>query len=194
MKYPALILNAVLLILVGVLFYLHFSSGKNHPKVESAQVSDKSSSNFKIGYFEWDSVIAHFDLFKEMQNEYNQRDEANTREKMKMRQTYQNRINSYNQKRLSQVESEAATNEIKKLEQDITDRMQKLDADLQEMQFRKTNEVKNKIESFLKDYNKTRGYSFVLAYEPNFIFYRDTTYNVTNDLINGLNALYPKKK
>lgn len=194
MKNATLLFNAVLLVLVGVLFYLHFTSRKETPVFQFNQPSTHAPGNFKIGYFEWDSVIAHFDLFKEMQNEYNIRDEANAKEKMRMRQMYQSRVNIYSQKVLSQVESENATKEIKKLEQDITSQMQKLDADLQELQFRKTNEVNSKIESFLKEYNKTKGYSFVLAYEPNFIFYRDTTYNVTSDLIVGLNKLYPKKK
>jgi outer membrane protein len=194
MKNAALILNAVLLVLVGVLFYLHFSSHKTADTRVQGNQQPQQNNGFKIGYFEWDSVIAHFDLFKEMQNEYNQKDEANAKRKMQMRQDYQNLINKYSQRDLSQVESEMATREIKKKEQEITNEMQRLDASLQELQFRKTNEVNSKIEAFLKDYNKTKGYSFVLAYEPNFIFYRDTSYNVTNDLINGLNKLYPKKK
>jgi len=193
MKNAALILNAVLLVLVGVLFYLHFSSHKDEPRVQNVQ-QQQQNTGFKIGYFEWDSVIAHFDLFKEMQNEYNQQDEANAKRKMQMRQEYQNMINKYSQRELSQVESEMATREIKKKEQDITNEMQSLDAKLQDLQFRKTNEVNSKIAAFLKDYNKTKGYSYILAYEPNFIFYRDTTFNVTNDLIRGLNTQYPKKK
>ncbi|MFL5810819.1 MAG: OmpH family outer membrane protein [Flavisolibacter sp.] len=194
MKNAALILNAILLVLVGVLFYLHFSSHKDDSRVQNVQPQQQHNSGFKIGYFEWDSVIAHFDLFKEMQNEYNAKDESNAKRKMQMRQEYQNMINKYSQRELSQVESEMATKEIKKKEQEITNEMQTLDAGLQELQFRKTNEVNSKIETFLKEYNKTKGYSFVLAYEPNFIFYRDTSYNITNDLIRGLNAQFPKKK
>src|SRR5689334_22836091 len=119
MKNAALILNAILLVLVGVLFYLHFSSRKNEAQVQSVQ-QQHQNTGFKIGYFEWDSVIAHFDLFKEMQNEYNAKDESNAKRKMQMRQEYQNMINKYSQRDLSQVESEMATREIKKKEQEIT--------------------------------------------------------------------------
>lgn len=196
MKNAAFILNAVLLVAVGVLFYLHFSSSKK-TAVKQSQVNGvqtRVENGFKIGYFEWDSVTNSFALFKQMQEELNQRDESNAKEKMRLRQMYQNKINSYSQRELSQTESEAATQEIKSLEVDISNKMQKMDQDLQEIQMRKTNEIKSKIEDFLKEYNKDKGYSYILAYEPTIIFYRDTTLNITADLIKGLNEKYPRKK
>ena len=196
MKNAAIILNAVLLVAVGVLFYLHFSSRK---PAKTAGVVDRvavpgTASNFKIGYFEWDSVTSHFALFKQMQEELNRKDEGNAKEKNRLRQMYQNKINSYSQRELSQTESEAATQEIKSLEMQISSQMQKMDQDLQEVQMRKTNEIKLKIEDFLREYNKDRGYSYILAYEPTIIFFKDTIYNITPDLIKGLNEKYPRKK
>lgn len=195
MKNAALIVNAVLLVAVGVLFYLHFSSKTPVKKVAaSSRVETPGENNFKIGYFEWDSVTNQFGLFKQMQSELNKKDEGNSKEKMRLRQMYQNKINSYSQRELSQTESEAATQEIKNLEVQISNQMQKMDQDLQELQMRKTNEIKTKIEDFLKDYNKNKGYSYILAYEPTIIFFKDTMYNITADLIAGLNEKYPKKK
>jgi outer membrane protein len=55
-------------------------------------------------------------------------------------------------------------------------------------------DVKTKIENFLKEYNKTKGYSYILAYEPGIIYYRDSTLNITDDLVKGLNEQYSKKK
>src|SRR5215217_7704488 len=109
MKNTALIFNAVLLVLIGVLFYLHFSSKKQtSPKVESVQTRqfDSSNNKFRIGYFEWDSVANRFELFKAFQNEINQREENNERKKVSLRQQYQDRYNSYSRKQMSQTESE----------------------------------------------------------------------------------------
>ena len=58
---------------------------------------------------------------------------------------------------------------------------------------RKMQDVKAKVEIFLKEYNKNKRYSYILAYEPGFIFYRDSVYNITGDLLKGLNAEYKKK-
>ena len=47
---------------------------------------------------------------------------------------------------------------------------------------------------YLKDYNKQRNYSYIFAYDPSsFIYNKDTIYNITYDLIQGLNAAYKKE-
>ena len=196
MKNASLVLNIILFILVGVLFYLHFSSGNTKkPKVQSVQTSvGPADPSFRIGYFEWDSVTRRFELFKEMQNEINQREDGNEREKVRLRQQYQSRYNSYAQKQMSAVESEIATRDMKALETDISNQMQRMDAELQDYTVRKRKEVNSKIEDFLKEYTQNKNYSFIFANEPGLIFYRDTTYNITEDLINGLNAKYPPAK
>ena len=51
-----------------------------------------------------------------------------------------------------------------------------------------------KIEDYLKEYNKGKGYSYIFSSAPEFMYLKDTTYNITEDLINGLNKLYPKKQ
>jgi outer membrane protein len=58
---------------------------------------------------------------------------------------------------------------------------------------RKMKDVKNKIEEYLKTYNNEKGYSYIFAYEPGLFYYRDTMYDITNDVIKGLNDIYKKK-
>ena len=53
--------------------------------------------------------------------------------------------------------------------------------------------VKDKIEGFLKEYNASKGYSYIVAHEPGLFYFRDTTYNITKDVIKGLNELHQKK-
>ncbi|HYK54874.1 MAG TPA: hypothetical protein VEV15_00215, partial [Flavisolibacter sp.] len=67
MKNGLLILNIVLLILVGVLFYLHFSS-KNKPATPAKKVdvaSSNTGTDFRIAYFELDSVSNSFAMVKD---------------------------------------------------------------------------------------------------------------------------------
>jgi len=195
MKNAALILNAILLVAVAVLFYLHFSSKKpDHiAKASDTQVQSSADKTFKIGYFELDTLENNFLLFNDVKEEINQKNEANTREKMKMRQVYQDKVNSYQNKQLSQQESEAANTELRNMQEQMGNRAQMLDQDLQDFSMRKQKELRTKIEDFLKNYNKDKGFSFILSNEPNLIFYRDTVYNITADLVKGLNAIYKKK-
>ncbi len=59
---------------------------------------------------------------------------------------------------------------------------------------RKMKDVKTRIEDFLKEFNSRKGYSFILASDPGLFYYRDTAYNITRELITGLNQQYSKKK
>ena len=125
MKNAAIVLNAVLLVAVAVLFYLHFSPKKNTTGKEVQRiVAADSTSAFTIAYFEWDSMTSHFQLFKQLQEELNQREENITREKMRARERYQNKFNSY-PREMSQAQSEAATQELQTLEKNLTNQLQK---------------------------------------------------------------------
>jgi len=199
MKNAVYIVNGILLIAVGILFYLHFSEKKGSAVLDTSARENNSkgqgpANGFKIGYFEWDSIQSNFKQFKEMQDEILQKDDQNEKVKMQLRTKYQNAVNGYSQKQLSQVESEAAAKDLKNLEIEITNQMQSLDNELQDFRMRKQNEIKTKIEDFLNEYNKDKGYAFIFAYEPALIFYKDSAYNITKDLVKGLNEKYSSKK
>ena len=200
MKNGALIFNVVLLVLVGVLFYLHFSSKQpSTAKVQSVQNKHQTTTNndvdFRIGYFEWDSISKSFELFKAFQNEVNQREENNERKKMGLRQQYENKVKSYSSRTsMSQEESMKAAQDIKNLENSITNQVREMDQELNAYTARKQKELKTNIEEFLNEYTKENHYSYIFAFEPGFMFYRDSTYNITSDLVKGLNQKFPKKK
>src|ERR1700694_1375356 len=119
MKNAALALNAVLLVAVAVLFYLFFSSKNrmNQPHKDSAPLQASADHSFKIGYFDLDLLESHFKHFNGVKKEISQKKEANTREKMRLRQQDQDTVNSYQKKQLSQQESEMATRELRSLEE-----------------------------------------------------------------------------
>ena len=69
-----------------------------------------------------------------------------------------------------------------------------MDQEMQDESLKKLQDVKKKIEDYLKDYNKDKGYSYIFAGSPDLIYYKDTVYNITGDMLKGLNELYKKKK
>ena len=70
---------------------------------------------------------------------------------------------------------------------------QMMNQELQNESFKRLQEVKKKIEDFLKDYNKDKGLSYIMTNSPDLIYLKDTVYNITGDLIIGLNSQYKKK-
>ena len=198
MKNASLILNIVLLLAVAVLFYLHFSSGKKQEPSKAVSTQGTTSvpaGDFRIAYFEMDSINASFAMVKDVKSELGKEEERINNELTRLQKTYNDRITQYQgqSQSMSQVESEKANRDILQLQDRIRSTKQEMDQKFQDLYMRKMQDVKMKVEDYLKEYNKSKGYTYILAYEPGFIFYRDSSYNITADLLKGLNGLYKKK-
>jgi len=196
MKNGILILNVVLLVLVGVLFYLHFSSkNPSTSKAANNQNSTAPENAFKIAYFEMDSVETSFQMVKDVKAELTRKEEAIGTELERMEKNYRNKIAQYQAQgaNMTQVQSEMAQRDVMQMQQNMQSRRQSLEQEYQDLQMRKLKDVKSKIEDYLKQYNAEKGYTYIFAYEPGIFYYKDTTYNITADVIKGLNQLYTKK-
>ncbi|HEY1114289.1 MAG TPA: OmpH family outer membrane protein [Chitinophagaceae bacterium] len=198
MKNGILILNAVLLVLVGVLFYLHFSSNdkKSSVKKSDTKTTQKATPDFKIAYFEMDSLESSFEMVKDVKTELGRKEESINGELERLERTYRNKAAQYQSQAqtMTQVQSEMATRDMMQLQQNMQSRKQQLDQEYQDFYMRKMKDVKTRIEDYLKQYNAQKGYTYIFAYEPGLFYYRDTTYNITGDVVKGLNDLYKKKK
>lgn len=199
MKNALLILNLVLLVAVGVLFYLYFSGKKKTDTrvASSVQTANGSvpSGDCRIAYFDMDSINNSFVLIKDVKEELSREEEKINNELTRLQKAYNDRITHYQgqSQTMSQVESEKANRDILQLQDKIRTTKQDMEQRYQDLYMRKMQDVKSKVEDYLKEYNKDKGYAYILAYEPGFIFYRDTALNITSDIITGLNEKYKKK-
>lgn len=198
MKNGSLVLNIILLVAVAVLFYLHFSSRNKteQAKVVSSQAGGSvPRGDFRIAYFEMDSINNSFAMVKDVKTELTSEEEKINNELTRLQRSYNDKLVQLqnSQQANSQIQSEGIQREIMQLRDKITSRKQDLDQKYQNLYMRKMQDVKGRIESFLQEYNKSKGYTYILAYEPGFMFYRDSAYNITNDLVKGLNEQYKKK-
>lgn len=198
MKSGIIIFNGILLVLIAVLFYLHFSATPKRTAVPADTSGTKTgavANNFKVAYFDMDSLAASFGMVLDAKSELARKEEAVNAEKAKMERNYKEKLDKYQAQAatMNQVQSETATKDMMQLQQQIQARSQALEQDYQEFYTRKMKDVKEKIEAFLKDYNAQKGYAYIVAYEPGLFYYRDTAYDITADVIAGLNKAYKKK-
>ena len=142
-----------------------------------------------------DSLAASFTLVLDGIAELSRREEAVNAEKAKMERNYKEKLERYQAQAASmnQVQSETATKDMMQMQQQIQSRSQALDQEYQDIYTRKMKDVKEKIEAFLKDYNAQKGYAYIVAYEPGLFYYRDSAYDITGDVVDGLNKAYKKK-
>lgn len=201
MKNGLLIWNVLLSIAAVYLLVTHFSGGKNGNaggKSAGADSAHQHSGDFRIAYFEMDSVEANFEMVKQVMAELNAKEtEINnemdrlTKEIQQKYAYYQNLATAGN---LSQAQSDAASQEMNAMNEKMRTRKTQLDQDYFDLKNVKQNEIKAKIEAFLKEYNKNKNYSYIVSYEQGLFYYKDTAYNITADVVKGLNDQYKVQK
>ena len=195
MKNISTFLSLLSLVLIGVLFYLHFSQ-KPVAKPAAVQATKSGSGNdFRIAYFDIDSLQAHFEYFKQVSNEMKAKENAMTVELRSLENSYQKKIKEWQERgaNMTQAEGEAAEREYAQMQQRYQKRQMDLEQELQKQKVDLMTDLRKKVEDYLKEYNKEKGYAFILSYEPGFmLYYKDTLYDVTSDVIGGLNEKYKK--
>ena len=120
----------------------------------------------------------------------NQKAKELDKQKQEFQTKFQN--NAY----LSQERAQQEYNRIVKLEQDLQAESNKLQSELMSENEKNSLMLRDSINAFLKEYNKTKGYSLIIS-NTGFdnLLYADSIYNITQEILDGLNARYvPQKK
>jgi len=197
MKNGIVIWNVLLTLLGGYLLFaqLNKKGGASSGKKETGDSLSQHTS-FRIAYFEMDSIEAHFDMVKDVKSEIEGKEKEYSNNLSQLDMTYRKKIEEYRQKQstMTQGDFEKAQMELKQLEDVLKGRKQDIDQQYQEFVTRRQLSIKKKIEEFIAEYNKDRTYSYILANEPGIIYYKDTSLNITPDVIRGLNDSYKKEK
>ncbi len=195
MKNFTLGLNIALTAAVAVLFYLHFASPSART-VSAGGTKPVPSGNFKIAYFETDSIQTQFEYFKEISSQLDAKNQANAKLLGDMKTTFTNKYQELQKaaNSLSQAELANKQQELMQLEKVFQGKEKMMSDEMQDETFRKLQDVKKKIEDYLKEYNKDKGYAFVFSNSADLMYLKDSSYNITADVVKGLNELYKKKK
>ena len=194
-----LALNIVLLIAVGILFFLFFNKKDDTSSGTPARTDPDTAPQWQhtpVAYFDMDSIEANFVLWKQVQAEVVKREAGINDTINQMRNGFQ----SYYQKlqaqsaNLSPRQKDSLSNELAQMDAEIKNRTSDLNQKYQTYFMTRQQEIVTKIKSYCKEFNKDKKYSYIIAREPGLFYYTDTAYNVTSELLKGLNAFYSKKK
>lgn len=195
MKNFTLGLNIFLVLAVAVLFYLQFKSDKDHV-LSSHSTKAVPAGPFKIAYFEADSIQSQFNYFNEVRAELQSKDQANAKQLGDLKSIFANKIQEFQKiaPSLSQAEQASKQQELMQMEKAFQGKERMMSDEFEDQKFKKLQDVKKKIEDYLKDYNKDKGYAYIFSSSPDLMYLKDSLYDITPDVIKGLNALYKKKK
>lgn len=175
-------------------------------KSENQSANNTSSqaaglSGMKIAFVEVDTLLAKYNfcidlneaMVKKSENvrlTLNQKAAELEKQKREFQTKYEN--NAY----LSQERAQQEYNRIAKQEQDLQALSNKLQSELMSENEKNSLQLRDSINAFLKEYNKDKKYSMIFS-NTGFdnLLYADDVYNITQEILDGLNARYssPKK-
>lgn len=185
---------AVLAVLVAVLFYVQFSS-KSTGSSKAAKVEDGSSA-LKIAYVDLDSIQANYEFYKTKTSEFEKKKEVADRQLNGSFQKIEGERAAFAQRgnSITQAEYEAFQRDYTRKMQNLEDQKRVMEGQMQEEGMKIMEDFKKRINEFLNEYNKQKKYSYIFSDGSgiNVMFYKDSTYNITQEVVDGLNAAYRK--
>lgn len=198
MKNLSVVLNVVLLVAVGVLYFIHFSDGDavNQPKLEaSAAVPAKGKT--VIAYINSDSLLSNFNYYNkvekelnELQNKYD--NDFATRAKGLQQRAYTLQQNAQNmtiaKARAEQEELMKSEANLRKYQESLTQKFLTRQAELQDSLYLK-------VSDYLKVYGEENNLDVVLTYQRGSgVLFASDSLDITSKVIEGLNNQYPTQE
>lgn len=196
MKNLSLVLNAVLLVAVGVLFFLHFSTNGGVEETED-NAEKAGTSEYAIAYINADSVLKNYDFFKDMQEKLKERGEKLEQEYQNRAQGLQKEVNDYqrNVNNLTIGQAKAVEENLMKKQQNLRLYQESLAQELMKEESKINQELYEKVTSFIKDYSDDKGFELVVKYnQGSDILYANEGMDITQAVISGLNTRYKENK
>lgn len=169
-------------------------------KTDTGTAGEAGSVDGKgIAFVELDSVIANFDMAKDITAQLEEKQKNSEAELTAKSQAFDRDVRDYQNKAQKGLITRATAAEM---EQTLAQQQQSLLALRDEMALNLNEEsvvaqrqVLEYINQYLVEYNKDHNFQYILAKQfPGPILYSDTTLDITVGVITGLNAKYNSEK
>ena len=195
MKKIKFILNGLMALAFGVMFAQ--CAGNNNANSASAPAAEATgSSNIKIAYVEIDSLLSKYNFWNDVteqmiKKEENIRTTLNEKGKKLEKEAAEFQRKIENNGFVSRERAEQEQARLIKQQQDLQELQQKLANELAAENQKNSLELRDSINSFLQQYNKEKGYDFIIS-NTGFdnLLYGNPVYNITDEIVEGLNARY----
>lgn len=175
------------------------NNNKETGNEEVAQTAETEATGLRIAYVELDSLMSQYQLYKDyeevltrkgtdIQNTLAQKQRKLESSATAMQRKYEN--NGFQ----TRDELERAQQSLQQQEMELQQLAAKLNNEFNEEQARINQEARDSIQAFLKIYNQTKKYDYVMIKAGDNLLIANPKYNITKDIVTGLNKRYNAKK
>ena len=195
MKKRNVILNGLMVLAMGLMFAQCAGNGNAGAPVASAPATG-GASNMKIAYVEIDSLLTKYNFWNDLteqmiKKEENTRTTLNEKGKKLEAEAREFERKIQNNGFVSRERAEQEQARLMKQQQELQELQQKLTNELAAENQKNSLELRDSINSFLKVYNQTKGYDLIISNTAfDNLLYGNPAYNITNEIVEGLNARY----
>jgi len=185
--------NIILAAAVAVLLFLQLRN------IGSSSVSTQttdSTANIKIAYVDLDSIQEKYTFYKEKTKEFEKKKEDADRDLNNAFQKIEAERIAFAKRgeSITQAEYENFQRSYQSKMQNLEQQKMVMENNIAGEGIKTMDDLKGRINEFLKEYNKKKGYSYIFSYSSslNVLFYKDSAYNITDEVVAGLNESYKK--
>ncbi len=194
-------INSLLIFAVIFLYFKVYNTTSTKKIQSSESFNNKSAVNLKntsIAFVELDSLNEKIGFIKDRRKELEIEQKAIETEWQNGYRGLENRKNEFLKRgnAITQQEAEKFQGELLRQQQQIDQRKQSLTQKLSEKSYKFMDNIQKKLKDFLNEYNKSKNYQFILTTGTglDYMLYKDSTFNITKDVIKGMNNLIPSRK
>jgi outer membrane protein len=195
MKKIKFILNGFMALAFGLMF-AQCAGNNNAASVSAPAAGAAGSSNMKIAFVEIDSLLTKYNFWNDLteqmiKKEENIRTTLNEKGKKLEREAAEFQRKYENNGFVSPERAQQEYQRIQKQQQELQELQQKLTGELAAENQKNSLELRDSINSFLQVYNQTKGYDLIISNTAfDNLLYGNPAYNITNEIVEGLNARY----
>lgn len=194
MKNLSLILNAVLLVAVGILFYLHFTSAR--PK-QVAGSENTPSGDLTVAFINADSLVNQYAFVDERKVILEAKGKKLETDFRNRAETLQSEIAAYqrNESNMTIGQAKALQEDLGKKQQNLQLFEQRVNQELMADQQKLMKELYDRLQAFLKVYCEENNVQMVVKYDlSSDVMYGKPALDITAAVVSGLNSEYTAEK
>ena len=163
-----------------------------------ATEGEEEVTGLRIAYIEVDSLMSQYQFCKDYNLLLNQKGENAQKVLAEKQRALQNHAAALQKKYdnngfTTRDELERAQNQLAREQQDLAELEQRLMNELANEQANLTAEMRDSIQAFLRVYNKTKQFDYILSRSGDNILMANTKLDITDEVVRGLNKRYKAK-
>lgn len=199
MKNASIILNSVLAAAVIVLYILHFSSNSGSSSNNSGSEGVTAPSG-SVVYIQIDSLMNQYDMFNDLKSELESKAQVIQDDLSKKGRAFERDYKDWEEKiqkgLITRAQAETQQQQLAARQQELQNLGQQKQMEMAEEERVLINRVMDALNTYLKKYNEDKKFAIIInsSATMNTVLQADSSLNITNSVVAGLNEEYIKTK